>query len=243
MDKFIEESCVNDKYHLRMLYGFWKLGLSETKVAYEFFYRKNPWQVNSENPKSGYGVFCGISTFLNNVIKNFNFDELADYVDTVYKDPGFTKYIKELDFKDLSIYSTMEGAIVFPQEPLVTLVGPISKIKIVESQLMTCINFESLIATKASRIRNIAKDKKLMEFGLRRAPSLMAGVLASRAAYIGGFDATSICHSDKLYNIPVSGTHAHDWVQFFDNEESAFDNFINSYFKHTKVSHQFNLIN
>ncbi|MCK5906696.1 MAG: nicotinate phosphoribosyltransferase, partial [Flavobacteriales bacterium] len=116
-----------------------------------------------------------------------------------------------------------EGTVVFPNEPLVKVKGPLLQCQIIETALLNIINFQTLVATKAARIKNNAKEELVMEFGLRRAQGIDGGLSASRAAYIGGVDSTSNVLAGKLFGIPVAGTHAHSWVLSFESEIKAFE--------------------
>jgi nicotinate phosphoribosyltransferase len=111
---------------------------------------------------------------------------------------------------------------VFAHEPLVRIRGPIAQAQLVETPLLTMINFQTLIATKAARVVQAARGGSVLEFGLRRAQGIDGGLAAARAAYIGGTNATSNVLAGKLFGIPVRGTHAHSWVMFHDSELAAF---------------------
>ena len=133
-------------------------------------------------------------------------------------------YLKTLKFT-CSVDAIPEGTVVFPQEPLVRVQGPILQAQIIETALLNFFNFQSLICTKAARICLAAQGEPVIEFGLRRAQGIDGGITASRAAYIGGCAATSNLLAGKLYGIPVSGTHAHSWVMSFDSEVKAFEEY------------------
>jgi nicotinate phosphoribosyltransferase len=120
-----------------------------------------------------------------------------------------------------TIYSVEEGEIVFPNEPIVRVEGTLIEAQLIETLLLNVLNFQSLVATKAFRIRQVSGDRVFSEFGLRRAQGT-GGIMASRAAAIGGADSTSNVMAAALFNIPVSGTQAHSWIQSFDNEYEAF---------------------
>lgn len=115
-----------------------------------------------------------------------------------------------------------EGELCFGNEPLLRVEAPLIQAQLIETVLLNIINFHTLISTKASRIRQVAPDDTLMEFGTRRAQELDAALWGARAAYIGGFDSTSNVRSGKLFGIPVSGTHAHALVQTYGDEYKAF---------------------
>ena len=125
-----------------------------------------------------------------------------------------------------NIYSVLEGTIVFAEEPVLRVEGTILDCMLLESQLLNKINFQSLIATKASRVFCAASGKPILEFGLRRAQGSDGALSASRSAYIGGATATSNVSAGKIYNIPVVGTHSHSWVMSFESEKEAFKQYI-----------------
>lgn len=213
---------LTDLYQLTMAYGYFKAGKAEEEAVFNLYFRKNPF-------KGGYVITAG----LENVIEYINDFQYSDndisYLRALTGNDGkalfgedFLEYLRNLKFT-CSIEAIPEGTVVFPNEPLLRVTGPILQCQLLETPLLTIINFQSLIATKAARIRHIAPQDTLMEFGLRRAQGPDGGISASRAAYIGGFDGTSNVLAGKLFNIPVKGTHAHSWVMAFDTESESFD--------------------
>jgi len=213
---------LTDLYQLTMAYGYFKAGKAEEEAVFNLYFRKNPF-------KGGYVLAAGLENAIE-YINDFHYsEEEIAYLRTLTGNDGdalfsedFLEYLKNLQFT-CSIAAIPEGTAVFPNEPLMRVTGPILQCQLLETPLLTIINFQSLIATKASRIRNIAPQDTLMEFGLRRAQGPDGGISASRAAYIGGFDGTSNVLAGKLFHIPVKGTHAHSWVMSFDNEIESFD--------------------
>ncbi|SKB55842.1 nicotinate phosphoribosyltransferase [Dyadobacter psychrophilus] len=217
-------SLLTDLYQLTMAYGYWKAGKAEQEAVFNLYFRKHPFQ-------GGFTIACGLSSVID-YLNDYRFSEedLA-YVGSITGndgeklfEPGFLDYLKNIAFA-CSIDAIPEGTAVFPNEPLLRIQGPILQCQLLETPLLNLINFQSLIATKAARMRLVAKDDSLLEFGLRRAQGPDGGVTASRAAYIGGFDATSNVIAGKLYDIPVKGTHAHSWVMSFDSELESFETY------------------
>jgi nicotinate phosphoribosyltransferase len=217
-------SLLTDLYQLTMAYGYWKAGKAEQEAVFNLYFRKHPFQ-------GGFTIACGLSSVIDYLSEyRFSEDDLA-YVGSITGndgeklfEPGFLEYLKNIEFA-CSIHAIPEGTAVFPNEPLLRIQGPILQCQLLETPLLNLINFQSLIATKAARMRLVAKDDSLLEFGLRRAQGPDGGVTASRAAYIGGFDATSNVIAGKLYDIPVKGTHAHSWVMSFDSELESFETY------------------
>ncbi|QRR01837.1 nicotinate phosphoribosyltransferase [Dyadobacter sandarakinus] len=217
-------SLLTDLYQLTMAYGYWKSGKAEQEAVFNLYFRKHPFQ-------GGFTIACGLNSVIDYIREyRFNEEDLA-YVGTMTGsdgkrlfDPAFLEYLRKLELK-CSIDATPEGTVVFPNQPLLRVQGPILQCQLLETPLLNLVNFQSLIATKAARMRQVAGDDTLLEFGLRRAQGPDGGVTASRAAYIGGFDATSNILAGKVYGIPVKGTHAHSWVMSFDTEQEAFDTY------------------
>jgi len=161
-------------------------------------------------------------------LENYRFEEEdCRFLQSIGFHKKFTEYLKGFQFKG-TIHSVREGEIVFPDEPVVRVEGDIIETQLIETLLLNILNFQSLIATKAARMRLVARDKLLIDFGMRRAQGLGA-IHASRAAVIGGFDGTSNVYSAFQFGFRSSGTMAHSWIQTFDNELEAFREFVRFY--------------
>ncbi|CAN5485169.1 nicotinate phosphoribosyltransferase [soil metagenome] len=214
-------SLLTDLYQLTMAYGYWKSGISERESVFHLFFRNNPFN-------GGYTVSCGLE-YVINFLEDFKFNEEdTAYLATINAPNGtplfekeFLDYLLELKFT-CQVDAIPEGTVVFPHEPLIRIQGPVLQCQLLETPLLNIINFQSLIATKASRIYLAAKGDPILEFGLRRAQGIDGALAASRAAYIGGCSSTSNVLAGKLFGIPVNGTHAHSWVMSFENEFEAF---------------------
>lgn len=202
-----------DFYELTMAQGYYLCDKKDEKTVFDYYYRTNPY-------KGGYLVFAGLQDLLH-ILKNFRYNEanIAFLRQAGLKDE-FLSYLKDFRF-NATIYSMKEGEIVFPNEPLIRVEGNIIEAQLIETLLLNYLNFQSLIATKACRIRDVIGNKTFADFGLRRAQGL-GGIHASRAAAIGGANSTSNVYSGFNYDIPVSGTQAHAWVQSFSSELEAF---------------------
>lgn len=213
-------ALLTDQYQLTMAYGYWKNGLAERHAEFHMFYRKNPFD-------GGFVVMAGLGTLIES-LADFGFSSGdLEYLATLTDrgghrlfEPAFLDYLGELRFT-CDVHAVPEGSIVFPNEPLLRVQGPILQAQVLETLLLNTLNFQSLIATKATRLCHAAQGDPVVDFGLRRAQGL-GGVAASRAAYIGGVAGTSNVLAGKLYGIPVVGTHAHSWVMTFDDERESF---------------------
>lgn len=208
-----------DKYQINMMYAHWKNGSHRQKAVFEAFFRKLPFG-------NGYAVFAGLQRLID-YVHNLKFDEPAlRYLSEQEEnyDEGFLEELKAFRFGG-SIYSMEEGTLVFANEPLVRVEGTIFETQLIETALLNFINYQTLIATKASRIKNVSPDDTFLEFGTRRAQEADAAVWGARASYIAGFDATSNVLAGMMFGIPSKGTHAHSWVQGHASEQEAFDTF------------------
>lgn len=209
-----------DFYELTMAQGYFFSGKHTQWATFDYFFRKSPFD-------GGFVVFAGLSDFLE-LLKDFRFgDEEIQFL----KDKGFKQdfldFLKDFEFKG-SIYSATEGEIIFPNEPILRVEGNILEAQIIETLLLNILNYESLIATKAARIREVAGDKVVLDFGLRRAQGF-GGIHASKAAVIGGLNGTSNVYSALLFGLEVSGTMAHSWIQSFGDELTAFRTYAEYY--------------
>lgn len=212
---------LTDLYQLTMAYGYWKLNMHEREAVFQLIFRKNPF-------RSNYAVACGLGPVID-FLKEWQFreDDLA-YLSQLRASNGeilfptpFLDYLKTMRFTG-NLDAIPEGTVVFREEPLLRVIAPLIQGQLLESTLLNFINFQTLIATKAARICQVAGGEEVLEFGLRRAQGPDGALSASRAAYIGGCSATSNVLAGKLYDIPVRGTHAHSWVTAFSDELAAF---------------------
>ena len=213
---------ITDLYQLTMANALFKKGMHERKVVFDRFYRKNPFN-------GGYTVVAGLA-HLQEFVENFRFDaEDIAYLESLgifY--PEFLAYLADFHFTG-DIYAISEGTVVFPGELLLRVHGTTTEAMLLETGLSMIMNHESLIATKARRVRTVAPKDALMEFGLRRAQGHSAGLWGAHAAMIGGFNGTSNVEAGKKFGIPVLGTMAHSWIMSFDDELEAFREYVRQY--------------
>jgi len=217
-------ALLTDLYQLTMAQGYFHLQMAEKKSSFYLSFRKKPFQ-------GSYAIAAGISPFLE-FIENFRYD------------PSDLKYLEGLKAKDGShlftssfldylanlkltcdIDAVEEGTVIFPYQPLVRINGPLLQAQLLETPLLNYFNFQTLIATKASRICLAAAPTEVVEFGVRRAQGIDGGISASRAAFIGGCVSSSNVLAGKLMGIPVAGTQAHSWIMAHETEEEAFENY------------------
>ena len=212
---------LTDLYQLTMAAGYLDAGKADREAVFHLFYRRNPFG-------GGYAVACGLDQVLE-LLAGFRFSsEDLDYLAGLTGNDGgplfrseFMDYLRDLELT-IDVDAIPEGTAVFPHEPLLRVRGPLAQCQLLETPLLTIINFQTLIATKAARIARAAAGG-VLEFGLRRAQGVDGGLSASRAAYVGGCDGTSNLLAGRRFDIPVRGTHAHSWVMSFDGERQAFD--------------------
>ena len=205
-----------DKYQINMMYGHWKHGTWNDRSVFEVHFRKLPFG-------NGYAVFAGLERIVD-YIRSLRFGERElQYLRTQEEgyDEGFLEALRQFRFTG-DLYAVEEGMPVFPNEPLIRVEARIFEAHLIETAMLNFLNYQTLIATKASRVKGVAPDDTLMEFGTRRAQEADASVWGARAAYIAGFHATSNMRAGMLFGIPAKGTHAHAWVQAHETEEEAF---------------------
>jgi nicotinate phosphoribosyltransferase len=214
-------ALITDLYELTMAQSYLEHGKTG-KAVFSLFVRRLPENRN-------FLVACGLETLMK-TLENFRFgDRELKYLKSlgIFKD-WFLDYLRELEL-DLEFYALDEGTIFFQKEPILQVEGPLPKAQLIETLVINLIHLETLIASKAVRNYIAAKGKTLVDFGLRRAHSPMAGLLSARACYIGGFNGTSNLQAGMLYGIPVFGTMAHSYIMVFDQEEEAFRAFARSF--------------
>jgi len=219
---------LTDLYELTMAAAYWKAGIADRESVFHLSFRNAPFQ-------SGFTVACGLGLALE-FVRNFHFEEreLA-FLESVPGREGKTLFesqflgaLSDLKFR-CDIDAVPEGTLVFPHEPLLRVQGPILQAQLVETALLNFLNFGSLIATKAARICLAAQGDSVIEFGLRRAQGPDGGLMASRAAYIGGCSATSNVLAGQTYGIPLAGTHAHSLVLAYETELQAFQSYAKAF--------------
>ncbi len=213
-------ALLTDLYQLTMAQGYWACGKLEEEGCFHLFFRETPFH-------GGFAIASGMD-HVAEVIENFAFsDEDIAYLASVPApgggalfDPAFLDYLRTLELS-VDIEAVREGTVVFPNDPLVRVTGPLLQCQLLETQLLNCVNFETLAATKAARVC-LSAGTPVAEFGLRRAQGESGALRASRACIVGGCASTSNVLAGRLFGLPVSGTHAHAWVMAFGDELEAF---------------------
>lgn len=212
-----------DLYQINMAQAYWKDGIHNRKAVFEAFFRKIPFG-------NGYAIFAGLERIVD-YLNHFHFTEedIAYLRSTGHYSEDFLQYLSEMRFTG-TLRSVREGELVFGNEPLIQVETSLAEAQIIETAILNIINYQTLIATKAARIRSVAgDDAALFEFGSRRAHELDASVWGTRAAYIGGFDGTSNVRAGKVFGMPTSGTHAHAMVQAYRDDYTAFKKYAETY--------------
>ena len=205
-----------DLYQINMMETYWEDGIHNRKAVFEVSFRQLPFG-------NGYAVFAGLEKVIV-ILKNLHFTEsdISYLRNELGYDEEFLKFLKDLRFTG-NVRSVVEGEIVFGYEPLMRIEAPLAQAQLIETAILNIINFQTLIATKAARIKYvIGNNESAAEFGTRSAQEMDAAIWGTRAAYIGGFDSTSNVRAGKLFGIPVSGTHAHSLIQAYIDEYTAF---------------------
>ncbi|WP_201007749.1 nicotinate phosphoribosyltransferase [Paenibacillus glycanilyticus] len=217
INKYADDSLAlhTDLYQVNMVETYWAEGMSERQAVFELFFRKLPFG-------NGYAIFAGLERIIE-YVQSFGFtdSDLAYLHDELGYEEDFLAYLKQLRFTG-KITAMREGELVFGNEAILRVESTLAEAQFIETALLNIVNYQTLIATKASRIRNAVGDAPLLEFGTRRAHEMDAALWGSRAAIIGGCDATSNVRCGKRFGAKVSGTHAHAMVQAMLDEYEAF---------------------
>ncbi len=208
-------SMLMDLYELTMTNGFFLLGKGKEKSVYDMFYRRNP-------DNGGFTIFAGLEQVLE-FIECFHFtQEDIDYLRGLHLfSEEYLDFLRDFRFTG-DIYAFPEGTIAYPDEPLVTVIAPLIESQVIETAMLSQLNHQSLIATKANRIVRAARGKEVADMGARRAHNADAAIYGARAAYIGGVSRTATVIAGEMFDIPVTGTMAHSWIMAFESEYEAF---------------------
>lgn len=217
-----QSPLLTDFYQLTMAYGYFKLGMHEKRANFHLIFRNHPF-------KGNYAIACGLQSIVD-FLKEWRFTSTElDYLARLKTPKGdtlfsldFLNYLATLRFS-CDVDAIPEGNVVFAHTPLLRIEGPLLQCQLLESPLLNIMNFQTLIATKTSRVCKAASGDPVIEFGMRRSQGPNGALSASRASYIGGCTATSHALAGLLYDIPVKGTHAHSWVTAFPSEADAFN--------------------
>lgn len=217
-------ALLTDLYELTMAQGYVRARKNDVRASFQLFFRRAPFD-------GTHAIVSGVERALDFLeALRFTDDDLGylrtlrDAADHPLFDDAFLDYLRALE-PALDVDGMPEGTIAFAHEPILRVTGPLPIAQIVESALLTFVNFETLVATKASRVVRAAAGARVLEFGLRRAQGMDGALSATRAAFVGGVDATSNLYAGRRFGVPVSGTHAHSWVMAFDTELEAFETY------------------
>lgn len=215
-------SMLTDFYQLTMANGYLKNDMKDRIAYFDMFFRRIP-------DDGGYVIIAGLEQlieYINNL--SFSQEDINFLRERRIFSEDFLEYLRNFKFQ-CDIWAIPEGTVVFPNEPIVTVRGPLPQAQLIETMLLLTINHQSLIATKASRIVRVSQGREVLEFGSRRAQGYDGALLGARAAYIGGCVGTACTMVEEIYGIPSVGTMAHSWIQSFDNEYEAFKAYAEVY--------------
>ena len=215
-------SMMMDLYELTMANGYFLQEQQEKKVAFDVFYRRNP-------DNGGFAIFAGLEQILG-YLEGLHFaeEDIAYLRGLNLFGEAFLDYLRDFRFTG-DVYAFPEGTVMYPNEPVITVVADLVQAQIVETELLAQVNHQSLVATKANRIVRAAAGRPVSDFGARRAHNNDAAVLGARACYIGGVSGTATVSAGQAFDIPVGGTMAHSWVMFYQDELTAFRKFAEVY--------------
>ena len=215
-------TMLTDFYEITMANGYFKEGMRDKIAYFDMYFRQAP-------DEAGFAIMAGVEQLID-YLKNLKFDENdIEYLRSKNMfDENFLDYLKNFKFC-CDVWAIPEGTPIFPNEPIVTVRGPLVQTQFLETMILLTVNHQSLIATKSNRIVRAAGDIPVMEFGSRRAQGYDGAIYGARAAYIGGVAGTACTISDQLFGVPALGTMAHSWVQAFDSEYEAFAAYAKAY--------------
>lgn len=205
-----------DLYELTMVAGYLESGKATQRACFDLYYRQNP-------DGGGFCVFAGLESVIRYVNNLKVYPDDLDYLAGlgIFTREALERLSDGIRFTG-DIWAVPEGTVVFPHEPLIRVTGPIAEAQILETTLLAIVGHQTLIATKAARLKTATRGAPVVDFGTRRAHGVEAALYGARAAYIGGCEGTSNVRAGKLFGIPVRGTHAHSWVESFEEEIESF---------------------
>jgi nicotinate phosphoribosyltransferase len=215
-------SMMMDLYEMTMANGYFYNEPTTRNVVFDVFYRKNP-------DEGGYAIFAGLEQIIEYVLDlHFDQEDIEYFRSLNLFGPEFLDYLKDFRFTG-ELRAFPEGTVMYPQEPIITIIAPIIEAQIMETAILAQMNHQSLIATKTNRIVQSARGRGVSDFGARRAHNMDAAVYGARAAYIGGANGTATVLAGQMFHIPVSGTMAHSWVSYYKDEYQAFVDYAKVY--------------
>lgn len=225
MNAYTNLTMLADFYELTMANGYFNNGFAQKEACFDMFFRKVP-------DGGGFAIMAGVEQLID-YLKNLKFthEDIAYLESRNTFSSGFLQYLKDFKFQ-CDVWAVPEGTPIFPNEPIVTVKGPVIQAQFIETMVLLIVNHQSLIATKANRIVRSALGREIIEFGSRRAQGANGALLGARAAYIGGCSATACTLAEREFGIPATGTMAHSWVQSFDSELEAFRVYAKAYPDH-----------
>lgn len=216
MKKYVDDSFAlhTDLYQINMAESYWEDNYHTKKAVFDLYFRKLPFG-------NGYAIFAGLERIID-YLQTFQFSESdLDYLKEIGYQEDYVDYLRTVRFTG-TVRSMKEGEVVFGDEPILRVEAPLVEAQLIETALLNIVNYQTLIATKASRIKQVVGDQPVSEYGTRRAHEFDAALWGTRAAFIGGFSSTSNVRAGKRFGLPVSGTHAHSFVQAYQDEYTAF---------------------
>lgn len=218
----MNHTMLTDFYELTMANGYFREGIGDKIAYFDMFFRNVP-------DMGGFAIMAGVEQLIE-YMNNLRFSDAdIDYLRSKgIFDEAFLDYLKNFKF-ECDVWAIPEGTPIFPNEPIVTVRGPLLQAQFLETMVLLTINHQSLIATKSNRIVRAAGGRPVMEFGSRRAQGYDGAIYGARAAYIGGVCGTACTISDQMFSVPALGTMAHSWVQSFDSEYDAFAAYAKCY--------------
>lgn len=210
-----------DFYEMTMANGYFTNGMQEKIAYFDMFFRTVP-------DKGGFAIMAGLRQLVD-YLKNLKFTQKdIELFQRKGFNEDFIEYLRNFKFT-CDVWAIPEGTPIFPGEPIITVKGPVIEAQLIETMVLLTINHQSLIATKANRLKRAAGDRAIMEFGSRRAQGYDAAIYGARAAYIGGCDATACTIDERDFGVPAVGTMAHSWIQLFGDELEAFCAYARQY--------------